>query len=138
MIKFLENRLRIIVDEAITNNAVINRLRIIVDEAITDNAVIKSHTARLDRHEALLKSHSAAHESHRQYLRNLDERTLRLEILFEERETKLDTILEAVIANGKAVEKLIPVNDQVEDHEFRIKAVEYTMREHLQSKNPHK
>jgi hypothetical protein len=144
-----EDRLRQIVDEAITNNVMIQSHDVMLKShgvlLESHDATLKSHDATLKSHDILLKEQSESIKdlkfNHRKFQYSLD--TLfslvhRQGILAENTNSKIDTMLEILGATVTKCEAISPIIVKLEDFEPRLRAVEYTLTDHLTSKNPHK
>ncbi len=112
-----EEKVKQIVHGAIDDLLEGPRLKAVIDDTISKNKIILRLEAGQERHEK---------ELHRQG------------ILAEDTNAKVDTMLEILVATVKKSEKIEPLTNSLTDHELRLRAVEYTLQDHLKSKNPHR
>ena len=109
--------------------AVLKEIRALHDKFDALSVKVGGHDKRLDAHDKRFDAIDKRFDAIDQKLVDVKEDVHRLSIHQEVTDTKLDRILEVVIAGNERFDRMLPKISKISNHEHRISALEATVRD---------
>jgi len=113
-----------LVNSTIDNSTNIKSLTVITTE---NRKNIKNLTVTTSENSKNIKKLMVITSKNSKSIDELKEGQLRFGVLQEEMDTKLDTLIEIIAGPIKKTEQIPALNNQLKDHEFRIRSIERTL-----------
>jgi len=104
-----------------------SKLKQTIDSAIDENNTIKRLVNSSKENSKNIKNLTVITSKNCKIINELKEEQVRFGILQEHMDTKLNTLIELITEPIKKTEKIPALNNQLKDHELRIRSIEQTI-----------